>query len=82
MFDEAKRRKLADDVRAYGGNWMVTYDDDRFIRTFYSPNPRWHIDVEDIAIGYNAAMRRRASEVLVLGPGMVSSWFDGEVEAG
>ncbi len=80
-FDEGKHRELADDVRAYDGNWMVTYDDDELVRRLYSPTPDWRIDVEDIAIGYSAATRRRASEVLVLGPGMVSSWFDGGVEA-
>ena len=69
-FDEGKHRELADDVRAYDGNWMVTYDDDELVRRLYSPTPDWRIDVEDIAIGYSAATRRRASEVLVLGPGM------------
>jgi len=69
-FDEERHRKLCDDVRAYVGKWMVTYDEDDLVTSLYSPCDEWDVTVSEIEVGYSAATRRTANEMLVLGPSL------------
>ena len=62
---------LAQAVRAYDGNWMVTYDIDEQVDELYRPDGEWHITVGTIPISYSAAVHKMADERLVLGPGLV-----------
>lgn len=71
-FDSSKHKRLAQEVKEYQGNWLLTYDDDSLIRDLYCPNSAWDISVGNIAVGYSAATsRRRANEFLALSPALV-----------
>ncbi len=76
-FNSSKHRSLAQEVKEYQGNWLLTYDDDSLIRNLYSPDPSWKISVGNIAVGYSAATsRRKAKEFLALSPALIMPDFD------
>ncbi|HIU23551.1 MAG TPA: DNA adenine methylase [Candidatus Coprovicinus avistercoris] len=70
-FDSIKHRSLAEEIKVYRGNWMLTYDDDPLIRNLYEPNSSWPISVGNVSVGYSAAtIRIKATEFLALSPGL------------
>ena len=70
-FDSMKHRSLAEEIKEYPGNWMLTYDDDPLIRELYKPNSSWQISIGNVSVGYSAATTRiKATEFLALSPGL------------
>ena len=71
-FNEEKHRSVAADIKKYSGKWMLTYDDNELVRQLYTPSPDWPIAVGNVSVRYSATTeRKRASEFLALGPGLL-----------
>lgn len=70
-FDSMKHKSLAEEIKEYPRNWILTYDDDPLIRGLYKPNPSWQISIGNVSVGYSAAATRiKATEFLALSPGL------------
>ncbi len=70
-FDSMKHKSLAEEIKEYPRNWILTYDNDPLIRGLYKPNPSWQISVGNVSVGYSAAATRiKATEFLALSPGL------------
>lgn len=70
-FTGGDHNQLAESIKYYNNNWMVTYDANELVDELYAPSESWEITTGIIEIGYSAANTREvAAERLILSPSL------------